>query len=147
SSYLFPEQKKMIEFEVRPWSTNTEGGAGVGNIFYGSEGYLVIKGYNTYEIFLGRRGEPGPKNKDSEPVGKHFANFITAARAHAPRPPTGPGEPAPSSPALAHLGNTAYRLNRRLKFDPGTESFVGDSEADLLLTREYRKPYEVPAKV
>ena len=27
STYLFPEQKKMIEFEVRPWGTNPEGGA------------------------------------------------------------------------------------------------------------------------
>jgi len=147
SSYLFPEQKKMIEFEVRPWYTNTEGGAGVGNIFYGSEGYLVVKGYNTYEIFLGRRGEPGPKNHDSDPVGKHFANFITAVRARDPKLLHGPVETAHFSSGLAHLGNIAYRLNRRLKFDPGTESFVGDSEADLMLTREYRKPFEVPSKV
>ena len=32
-------------------------------------------------------------------------------------------------------------------FDPATESFVGDSEADAMLTREYRKPYVVPERV
>ena len=48
SSYLYPDQGKMIEFEVRPWCTNLEDGAGVGNIFYGSEGYMVVKGYDTF---------------------------------------------------------------------------------------------------
>jgi len=147
STYLFPEQKKMIEFEVRPWYTNTEAGAGVGNLFYGSEGYLVIKGYNTYETFLGRRGEPGPKGRDGEPMGKHFANFIDAVRQRDPKVLHGPVETAHTSSGLAHLGNIAYRLGRRLKFDPATESFIGDSEADAMLTREYRKPYVVPDRV
>jgi predicted dehydrogenase len=144
SSYLFPEQNKMIEFEVRPWATNTEGGAGVGNIFYGSDGYLVIKGYNTYESFLGPKGEPGPKRKDGDPVGKHFANFIDAVRRRDPAVLYAPVETAHTSSALAHLGNISYRLGRRLKFDPGTESFVGDSEANDFLTRDYRKPFVVP---
>jgi predicted dehydrogenase len=147
STYLFPEQNKMIEFEVRPWYTNLEGGAGVGNIFYGSDGYLVIKGYNTYESFLGKKGEPGPKNKDGDPVGKHFANFIDAVRHRDPSRLHGPVETAHISSGLAHLGNISYRLGRRLKFDPATETFVGDSEADALLTRNYRKPYIVPEKV
>jgi predicted dehydrogenase len=147
STYLFPDQKKMIEFEVRPWATNTEGGAGVGNIFYGSEGYLVVKGYNTYETFLGRRGQPGPKKSDSEPVGKHFANFIAAVRARDPKLLHGPVETAHTSSGLAHLGNIAYRLRRRLHFNPATESFINDSEADTFLTREYRKPYIVPEQV
>jgi hypothetical protein len=119
----------------------------VGNIFYGSEGYLVIKHYSAYEIFLGRRGEPGPKNKDGEPVSKHFANFIDAVRRHDPKVLHGPVETAHTSSGLAHLGNIAYRLGRRLKFDPAAEQFVGDSEADAMLTREYRKPFVVPESV
>ena len=149
STYLFPEQKKMIEFEVRPWITNSEAGpgSGVGNIFYGSDGYLVIKGYNTYESFKGRKGEPGPKNKDSDPLGKHFANFIDAVRKRDPKVLHGPVETAHYSSGLAHLGNIAYRLGRQLKFDAATEKFVGDSEADAMLTRNYRKPFIVPEQV
>ncbi|WP_422924856.1 Gfo/Idh/MocA family protein [Singulisphaera sp. PoT] len=147
SSYLFPEQKQMIEFEVRPWYTNTEGGAGVGNIFYGSEGYLVIKGYSNYDIYLGPKGEPGPKGKDGDPVGKHFANFIDAVRRRDPSILRGPVETAHTSSALAHLGNISYRLGRRLKFDPSAETFVGDEQANKMLTREYRKPFVVPEKV
>jgi hypothetical protein len=147
SSYFFPEQNKMIEFEVRPWATNTEGGAGVGNIFYGSDGYLVIHGYNSYEAFLGPRGTPGPKNRDGDPVAKHFANFIAAVRSRDPSIQHGPVETAHTSSALAHLGNISYRLGRRLKFDPSGETFVGDSEANALLTRDYRKPFIVPQQV
>ncbi len=146
SSYLFPDQKKMIEFEVRPWATNTEGGTGVGNIFYGSEGHLVIKGYSTYESFT-KDGKPGPKGSDRDPVGKHFANFIDAVRKRDVSVLHAPVETAHTSSGLAHLGNIAYRLNRRLKFDPASETFPGDSEANAMLTREYRKPFVVPDKV
>jgi hypothetical protein len=31
-----------------------------------------------------------------------------------------------------------------VKFDGATERFVGDSEADALLTRTYRAPYVLP---
>ena len=34
-----------------------------------------------------------------------------------------------------------------LKFDPKTEKFIGNAEADKLLTREYRAPFTVPEKV
>lgn len=148
SSYMFPEQNQMIEFEVRPWATNTEAGAGVGNIFYGSNGYMVIKGYSTYETFLGRKGEEaGPKGHGGDPLGKHFANFIDAVRTRDAKKLNGPVETAHTSSGLAHLGNIAYRVGRRLNFDPATEKFIGDSEADTFLTRNYRKPYVVPDQV
>ena len=41
----------------------------------------------------------------------------------------------------------ANRLGRKLHINPTTESFVNDSEADAMLTREYRKGFEVPAKI
>lgn len=47
----------MIQFEVRNWNTNSEDGASVGNIFYGEKGYMVVKGYGTYETFWVRKRE------------------------------------------------------------------------------------------
>jgi len=35
----------------------------------------------------------------------------------------------------------ALRLRRELKFDPSSESFVGDAQADQWLSREMRKPW------
>jgi hypothetical protein len=144
SVYHYPEQKKIIQFEVRPWCTNTEGGVGVGNIFYGSEGYLAINGYDSYEVYLGEKREPGPKRKAG---GDHFANFIKAVESRNSSDLDGPVETAHLASSLAHLGNISYRLGRQLQFDPATERFVGDAEANKMLTRKYRAPYVVPEKV
>jgi predicted dehydrogenase len=147
TAFYYPEQKKMIEFEVRPWATNKEDGVGVGNIFYGSKGHLIIPGYNSYEIVFyndGKKASPGPKRKDpAGPDVAHVHNWLQAMRARKPELQNGGVESAHTSSSLAHLGNIAFRVGRRLKFDPKTEKFIGDSEADKLLTREYRKPYEV----
>jgi len=42
------------------------------------------------------------------------------------------------------LSKTQLQVGRTLSFDPKTEKFVNDAEADKLLTREYRKPFVVP---
>jgi predicted dehydrogenase len=144
STYYYPKEKKIIEFEVRPWMTNDEKGVTVGNIFYGSEGYLVVNGYDTYQSFLGKDYKPGPSRKEG---GDHFLNFITAVRAHNKSLLNAPVETAHLSSALAHLGNIAYRTGRTLNFDPAKEKFINDDEANALLTRPPRAPYVVPDKI
>jgi predicted dehydrogenase len=144
SLYFYPQENKYIQFEVRHWCTNEEHGVGVGNIFYGSEGYMIVRGYDTYEVYLGQKREPGPRNRAG---GDHYANFLKAVRSRNTADQHGPVETAHLSSALAHLGNIAFRMGRVLHFDPKTEKFVGDPEADKLLTREYRPPYVVPDEV
>ncbi len=51
------------------------------------------------------------------------------------------------SAAYAHLANIAYRVKRTLKLAQSTGRFVGDEEANALLTRNYRAPYVVPERV
>ncbi len=149
ASYQFPEERKMIEFEVRPWHTNKEDGVDVGNIFYGEKGYMVIRWYASYEIFFtedqGRKTVPGPKRVAD---GDHYANFLKAVRSRKTSDQNGPVETAHTSPGLAHLGNIAYRLGRTLNFDPAKEEFIGDPEADTMLRRtRYREPFVIPEKV
>ena len=144
SVYHYPKQKKIIQFEVRHWCTNEEHGVGVGNIFYGSDGYMLINGYDTYEVYLGQKREKGPSRKAG---GNHYANFIQAVRSRKTEDQNGPVETAHLSSALAHLGNISCRLGRQLQFDPATEKFVGDDEANRMLTRNYREPFVVPEKV
>jgi hypothetical protein len=45
------------------------------------------------------------------------------------------------------LNKTPATLGAALKMDPLTERFIGSPEADQLLTRDYRKPFVVPATV
>lgn len=155
SVYNYPEENKIIQFEVRPWCTNKEDGVTVGNIFYGDKGYLVVDGYDKYSTFLGQDRKPGKSGSDGGVAGSemdrgdggtdgHFANFIEAVRKHDKSILNGPVETAHLSSGLAHLGNIAYKLERVLTFDPKSEKFVNDAEADKMLTRNYREGFEVP---
>jgi predicted dehydrogenase len=49
--------------------------------------------------------------------------------------------------AKLKLEDATYRLGRRLTFDPQAEKFIGDADADTLLTCSYRRPYVVPESV
>ena len=158
SVYNYPDEGKIIQFEVRPWCTNTEEGATVGNIFYGDKGILVVDGYSKYKTYLGKDRTPGQSGDDGamEASGMdrgaggtdgHFKNFIEAVRKHDASILNAPIETGHLSSGLAHLGNIAYRMEKVLTFNPQAEKFVNDPEADKMLTRNYRKGYEVPNKV
>ncbi|MDR2534285.1 MAG: Gfo/Idh/MocA family oxidoreductase [Tannerellaceae bacterium] len=147
SIYHYPREKKIIQFEVRNWCTNLEDGAGVGNLFYGDKGYMVIKGYDTYETYLGEKREKGPSRTSADEFTLHFRNWFDAIRARDMSLQNGPVESGHLSSALAHLGNISYRLGRQLTFDPVAECFIGDEDANGMLTRKYRSPYLLPEKI
>ena len=46
---------------------------------------------------------------------------------------------------LPHLANISYRVGHGLTFNGKTETFENDKAADKLLTREYRKGFEIPS--
>lgn len=146
SIYHYPKEKKIIQFEVRNWCTNLEDGAGVGNIFYGDKGYMVIKGYDSYETYLGEKREKGPSRSEGGELTRHFQNWVDAMRARDMSIQNGPVQTGHLSSALAHLGNISFRLGKQLQFDPVAERFIGDSEneANAMLSRDYRAPYVLP---
>jgi predicted dehydrogenase len=162
-AYEFNEggKKKLMTFEVRHWDSNNEGQSGVSNSFYGSNGYLQIDGYNKYESFIGkfvgetmpgqgaglrreRKIEPGPSKNQG---GSNWANFIDAVRANDRKVQNNEIEEGAISCTLMHLGNISYRLGRAISFDPVKLEIVGDKEAAAMMTRQYRAPFIVPAKV
>jgi hypothetical protein len=51
------------------------------------------------------------------------------------------------SAAYCHLANIAYRVGRSLRMAQSTGRFIGDQEANSMLTRDYRAPYVVPESV
>ena len=116
----------------------------IGNIFYGSNGYLAIDGYDAYKTWLTDQAEPGPSGKAS---GDHWANFIDCVRSRRAEDLHCPIEEGHISTTLVHLANTSYRLGRTLKFDPEGEKVIGDEEATKMLRGTYRAPYVVPDEV
>jgi hypothetical protein len=148
-------KRKLMVFEVRHWMTNGEatvGGRGaagnaIGNLFYGSKGYMSFAG--GYQTFLGKEQQPGPKWEGKgrgEGEGGHFGNFIAAMRSRKPSDLNAEIEEGAVSTVLMHLANISYRLGRTLDFDPETLT-CKDAEATKLFTRAYRKPFVVPEKV
>jgi len=158
SSFEFNDggKKKFLVFEVRHWMSNHEAGIGerpagkskdsntVGNIFYGSKGYLAIDGYGQYKTWLGRDQEPGPSRAEG---GNNWANFIEAVRSRKQSDLNAPIEEGYLSTVLVHLANISYRVGRTLEFDADSLSCKGDPEATAMFTRKYREPFVVPEKV
>ena len=147
-------KKKMMSFEVRHWMSNHEAQIDeqgkkknpntIGNIFYGSKGYMAVQGYTRYYTFLGREQEPGPAGAEG---GNNWANFIKAVRSRNQSDLNANIEDGAISTTLVHLANISYRLGRSVRFDAENYKCIGDDEATRMFTRDYRKPYVVPAKV
>jgi predicted dehydrogenase len=149
---------KILEFETRGRYSNSESGLGIkiGNIFYGSEGYLEIDG-STWRAYRNKESEPfaGSKviqaNASETLTGssntEHFVNFLDAIK-------SGNNETLHCdildghySSAVPFLANISYRLGREIKFMGNSEKCINDPAADAMLTRKYRSPYVVPSKV
>ena len=150
----------LLVFEVRGLPTNDEGGARVGNLFYGSEGYMIereffdTKGRPIRDVGRAaapRAGRRGTRAAPSPPptvrgTGNHYETFLRAVRSRKPEDIAGSALDGHLSSGHCHLGNIAFRVGRDLTFDPTTERFVGEfsGEANVLLSREYREGFEVP---
>jgi predicted dehydrogenase len=150
-------KRKLMVFEVRHWISNHEAGIGeggrskdsntIGNVFYGSKGYLSFK--NGYQVWLGKEQQPGPgpsAARNSE-EGGHFGNFIKAVRSRNQSDLNAPIEEGAISTMLVHLANISYRLGRTLYFDSTTMTCKNDAEANKMFTRNYRAPFVVPKLV
>jgi hypothetical protein len=144
-------KKKMLVFEVRHWMTNLEAGIHefdkstpsncIGNLFYGSKGFLAIDGYDRYKTWMGKEQELGPAMKEG---GDHFANFINAVRSRKREDLNCEIEEGSISTTLVHLANISYKLGRTVHFDAASYSCTGDSEANKMFKRDYRAPFVVP---
>ena len=174
--YEMPDgSRRLLEFEVRHWITNHEAEVGtpafgessipaaglapsaakkgkgpqntIGNIFYGSKGYMSIDGYEGYKTWLNADQEPGPDGKGG---GDHYQNFFECVRSRKKENLNAPIEEGYVSAGLVHLANVSYRLGRTLNFNPEKEEVIGDEEANRMLRdgdRGYREPYVVPENV
>jgi len=73
----------------------------------------------------------------------HYQNFLDSVKSRALT--ITPCEVAHRSASVGHLGVIAYETGRKIRWNPETETIGGDSEAERLLSRAYRKPWQLPA--
>ena len=137
----------MISCGVGPWQREH------GVEFHGQNGILVVDrgGWEVYSETdaLGPNGRvfrmtARPRQTSSQDF--HFAhvrNFVDCLKTRAK--PAGEVEMGHLSIIPSHLANIAFRLGRRIRWDPEKEEIVGDPEAQRLVGRAYRSPWALPA--
>ena len=106
--------------------------------YYGTEGTLLA-GLSGWEVH-GKDGKLEKVVKDSG--GSHERNFLDCVKSR--NKPNSDIEIGRLSTTMCHLGNISYKLGRDVHFDPHTETFPGDKQANALIEKEYRKPYVLP---
>jgi len=119
-------------------TTNTENKQGI--VFEGTEGWVYVD-----------RGsiDANPKSLLTSVIGpdeihlyksdNHKKNFLDCIRSRAET--IAPPEVAHRSNSIGIITSIAMELGRKLKWDPQSERFVGDAEADRMLVRPMRSPW------
>jgi predicted dehydrogenase len=159
------EDGTMLQFEVRGLGTNPEGDIRIGNLIYGSKGWMKMGSEDAGGVqvqfadvemtpsgFSSYTEQPGPSFSDDDPaksdsVVNHYTNWLNCIKSRNQNELRADILEGHLSSALCHLGNIATRLKRSLKFNPGTETFINDPEADSYLSKAYRYPYVLPQSV
>ncbi|MFV1968846.1 MAG: Gfo/Idh/MocA family protein [Pirellulaceae bacterium] len=145
-TYEYPDGRLLI-YENYPFMAYGLHGFDNGNVFYGTEGYMIFSRRGAFSVFLGPKNKKGPTEgrdiRGQRGYAEHMAEFLNAVRNHTPTKAN--AQTAHLSCALVHLGEIAYRTRGRLDFDPTKEQFVDCDEANRLLGKVYREPYGLPA--
>jgi predicted dehydrogenase len=71
----------------------------------------------------------------------HVQNFLDCVKSR--KEPIAPAEVGHRTATICHLANIAMLLQRKLKWDPAKESFVGDDVANRMLGRSSRSPWRL----
>ncbi len=137
-AYQYAENKVLI-YENRNFAPYKMYGWDNGNVFYGTEGYMIFSRRGYFQTYLGAKEEKGPGMRGGVGGERHVRDFVDCVRSG--DAPHAGAEIAQLSCGVVHLGEIAYRTGRVLRFDPKTEQFPGDDEANALLTKRHRAPW------
>ncbi len=111
-----------------------------GTLFEGSEGWIHVKrGGMTASSDKLLTQKIGANEIHLYKSDDHRQNFLDCVRTR--KKCVAPIEAAHRSVMVAHLGNIAMKLGRKLYWDPKKERFINDPEADRMLIRPYRSPW------
>ncbi len=100
----------------------------------GDSGRMAVSGNEI------RRALPPPADAGTIPW-KHVRNFFDCVKTR--REPRANAKVMRSSHIACHTAAVSWMLQRKLRVDPATESFVDDEQANRLRSRAMRAPYGV----
>ena len=110
--------------------------------FIGTEGWISVdRGHLTTSPESLKDSVIGPNEIHLYESANHARNFLDCIRTRAQT--ITPVEVAQRAISIAHLGNIAMQLDRKITWDPATESISGDPDATRLLDRAMRGPWRL----
>ena len=110
-----------------------------GMAFYGTNGALFADRIG-YEIYPDKGRIERKQMNTTDATALHAANFIACVRSRAK--PNADVETGHRATLIGHLGNIAFKTGHKLNWDAANERFQDDREADALLRRAPRKPWD-----
>ncbi|HYO82670.1 MAG TPA: Gfo/Idh/MocA family oxidoreductase [Bryobacteraceae bacterium] len=144
-SYDYPD--RQLIWEMRIWNPYGMEGQQNGVAVYGTDGSVQIGrwprpwGYRVYDAKGKLVSEEYDPAGDADSV-HHHRNFIECVKSR--KKPNADIEELQITNNLLQLGNIVSRTGRNVKFDGATETIAGDSQANAMLGREYRKHWSTP---
>jgi hypothetical protein len=102
------------------------------------------EGYEGSWKVYHKDGSVGPSVEplDESADGLHEKNFVDCIKSR--KRPNADVEIGRLASTICHIGNICCHLRRDVTFDPKTETFGDDKEANAYLTKEYRSTYPLP---
>ena len=115
----------------------------LGAIFVGTEGRIqIVRGDFVADPAELRKDAPEITKEGPGEVVPHLSNFFQCIRSR--KRPNADVEIGQRSSTVCHLVNICREVGRKLTWDPKAERFLGDEEANGMLSRPRRKGYELP---
>jgi hypothetical protein len=114
-----------------------------GTKWIGEHGWIWVDrgGFESYPAQLSKE-IIGPNEINLTRSRDHYQNFLDCVKSRSLT--ITPCEVAHRSASVGHLGAIAIEVGRKIRWDPKTETIIGDPEASRLLSRSYRKPWQLP---
>lgn len=108
----------------------------------GTDGWLLVKGWNK-ELQASSPGLPEYEFSGDDmrlyTAENEFENFLDCVVSR--KQTYHPAEDMHRTSTIAHMGNIAMILKRKLRWDPEKEEFPGDREANSMRSKEERAPW------
>jgi len=138
-----------VTWEHRQFAgNNAEKGENVGCYFYGEKGTFHMGWKNGWTFYPTNAKDavvheaPALHSPDDQNIKELWADLLKNIKTGGR--PVSDIEQVHYSTNVALLGMLSYKLGRSITWDGAKEECVGDSEANRLLRREYRKGWEYP---
>lgn len=111
--------------------------------FVGTEGWIQVDDETNVvtaepESILRYRGI---SSRSWAHTGEHIRNFLDCIRSR--RETVCSAEKSHRATTVGHIANICLRLGRSLKWDPQSERFVNDSQANAMISRAMRPPWRL----